>query len=147
MIANRENIYSALFTAVSGASADFVTVSRRLKHWNDVPQEAQPALFMVQKPETQERKRGLPAKHTLAVDIYLYVKTGEDEQTPPAPILNPLVDAIEATMVEDATTGYYHLPNSDGKTISHCWIEHIDNDEGILGSQAVAIITVRMLVV
>lgn len=146
MIANREAIYAALFNVVKNA-ANFVTTSRRLKHWADVPMELQPALYMVQKPETVTQQRGIPTKHELAVDLYLYVKTGEDETSAPAPILNPLVDAVDATLKPAPALGYYPLI-VNGQTISHCWIDgQIENDEGVLGSQAVAIIPVKILAV
>ena len=51
----REPIYAALFTLASGA-ANFVTVSRRLRHWSDVGAAEQPALFMIQKSETAEER-------------------------------------------------------------------------------------------
>jgi len=146
MIATREAIYAALFAVVSQA-APFVTVSRRLKMWGDVPQEMQPALYMTQKPESVTQQRGLPAKHTLSADIFIYAKTGEDETQVPATILNPLVDAVESALAPDPTLGYFPLVVS-GQTISHCWIDgQIDNDEGVLVSQAVAIIPVRILAV
>ena len=146
MIANREAIFTALFSVVSGA-ANFTTKSRRLKHWGDVPQEAQPALFLTQETETVVAQKGLPSKHTLFADVHIYAKTGEEELTPAATILNPLVDAVEAVLAPDPNLGYYQLVVS-GQVISRCWIDgQIDYDGGILGSQAVAIIPVKLLVV
>ena len=146
MIPNREAIYSALFALVSQA-AGFTTTSRRLEHWGEVPMEEQPALYMVQKPEAVTQRKGLPAQHSLMVDIFVYAKTGEEETVAPATILNPLVDAIDAVLAPDPGAGYFSLVVG-GQTISHCWIDgQIENDEGVLGAQAVAIIQVRMLVV
>jgi hypothetical protein len=146
MIANREAIYAALFAVVS-ASAPFVTMSRRLKHWGDLAMEQQPALFMAQKPEGVTQQKGLPSKHNLAVEFFVYAKTGEDESQIPATIINPLIDAIEAALAPDPVLGYFPLI-VNGQTISHCWIDgQIDNDEGVLGSQALAIIPVRILAV
>ena len=143
---NREAIYSAFFELLTTIDG-FVLTSRRLRHWGDVPMEVQPALFMAQKPETVTQQKGLPAKHTLNVDLYLYVKTGEDEEGVPASILNPLVDAVDQLLAPDPFTGYFAL-QVNGQTISHCWIDgEIINDEGVLGSQAVAIIPVRILAV
>ena len=146
MIANREAIYQALFNVVSSVEG-FVTVSRRLKHWDDVDISQQPALFTAQKNEHQKTQKGLPTQHTLGMDIYLYAKTGEDETVSPATILNPLVDAVEAMLKPSPALGYFPLI-VDGQTISHCWIDgEIQTDEGVLGSQAVAIIPVRILAV
>jgi len=146
VIANREAIYSALYDVVR-AAAPFVTTSRRLKHWADIPAEEQPALFMVQKNEGVSQVKGLPSKNTLFVDLYVYAKTGEGEETPPATILNPLVDAIDQTLSPSPATGYFSLV-VDGQDVSHCWIDgEIVNDEGVLGSQAVAIIPVKIMAV
>jgi hypothetical protein len=147
MTIKREDIYAALFAAVSQAG-EFVTTSRRLRMWGDVAQDEQPALFMVQRPETVIQRKGVPAKHELLVDFFVYVNTGEDERSVPATILNPLVDAIEATLTPDPVTGFYNLVvmgDTTTCTIAHCWIEgEIQNDEGILGAQAVAIIPVKI---
>jgi hypothetical protein len=46
----REPIFAALFAKLQQlqTDGDVVTLSRRLTHWNDVPIEQQPALYMAQ---------------------------------------------------------------------------------------------------
>lgn len=136
---NREQIYSALFAKLRAIPA-FGTASRRLRHWDDVPAVDQPALFQTQKPEQPEQQPGLPTKWTLAVDVYIYANTaGED---PPAAIINPLIDSIEAAIAPDPVTNKCTL----GGLVSHVWIDgEIQNDEGVLGDQAVAIVPIRIL--
>ncbi len=135
----REPIYAALFALLSGA-APFVTASRRLRHWSDVGPAEQPALFVVQKSETAERKVGLPAKWRALVDIYVYVHA-LDDQTAPATALNPLLDAIEAALAPQGAV------QTLGGLAAHAWIVgRIETDEGVLGGQAVAIVPVEVLV-
>ncbi|HEY3919446.1 MAG TPA: hypothetical protein VGL83_16780 [Stellaceae bacterium] len=137
----REPIYAALFALVATA-AEFVTVSRRLRHWTDVGAAEQPALFQIQKSETAEGRRPLPAKWRAAVDLYLYAQA-PDEIAAPATVLNPLIDAIEAALAPDPFTNVQSL----GGLVSHCWIAgKIQTDEGVLGGQAVAIVPLEILV-
>ncbi len=142
MAISREAIYSALWSQVSGL-AGIVTASRRLKHWDDVPPEQQPALFQTQKDQDPEQKYGLPTKWKLYADLYLYVNSGQDPLAVPAIALNNLVDTIEAALAPSPMSGVQTL----GGLVSHCWINgKIETDEGVLGAQAVAIIPVEILV-
>lgn len=137
---NREAIYSALFTRLSGI-AGLKTTSRRLKHWNDVPPEKQPALFMAQSTETPITTTGEPQKWLLSVDVYVYVTT--EGETPPGSVLNPILDAIEAIFPLHPITGKHTL---DAPGVEWARIDGtIQTDEGTLGSQAVAIVPIQIL--
>lgn len=134
---NREAIYAALFAKLA-AVPGLKTSSRRLLHWSDVGQGDQPALFQAQKTETAQIVSGQATRWTLAVDVYLYVKTPPPDS--PGTVLNPLLDAIEAALVPDNPI---KNTNTLGGLVHHCWIEGaIETDEGTLGDQAVAIIPV-----
>ena len=138
---NRELVYQTLFATVSGA-AGFATASRRLRHWSDVSAAEQPALFQVQKSESARREAGKPPRWTLAVDLFVYAQA-PDDRTPPATVLNPLLDAIEAALAPDPVTSLQTL----GGQVAHCWIAgKVETDEGVLGGQAVAIVPVEILV-
>jgi hypothetical protein len=137
----REPIYAALFATVSGA-ASFVTSSRRLRHWSDVGPAEQPSLFVVQKSETVQRRKGLPPKWTLSVDLFVYARA-PDDLTPATTVLNPLIDSIESVLAAAAPTATQTL----GGLVEHAWISgKIETDEGVLDGQAVAIIPVEILV-
>jgi hypothetical protein len=141
---NREAIYGALYALVAGA-ASFVTTSRRLRHWTDVPAAEQPALFQVQKGEVAKTRRGQPTEWTLSVDLYVYGQA-PDEATSSASVLNPLIDAVAAAL---APSGSDLAVNAQtlGGLVSHCWIAgKIETDEGALGGQAVAIVPIEMIV-
>lgn len=137
----REPIYAALFALVA-SSAGFVTVSRRLRHWTDVGAAEQPALFQIQKSESAEERAKLPPKWRASVDLYVYAQA-PDETTPPATVINPLLDAIAAALAPDPVSNVQSL----GGLVAHCWIAgKIQTDEGVLGGQAVAIVPVEILV-
>jgi hypothetical protein len=143
MAISREAIYSALWAKVAGL-AGIVTASRRLRHWDDVSPEEQPALFQTQKEQAPEQKYGLPPKWRLYADLYVYVNSGQDPLAVPAIALNEMIDAIEAAIAADPVSGVQTL----GGLASHCWINgKIETDEGVLGAQAVAIIPIEILAV
>jgi hypothetical protein len=132
---DREAIYSALFDKLSNA-AEFITVSRRLKHWSDVAAADQPALFQAQRREIVEGEPGLPRMHLLHVDAYIYASTGDPDASP-GEMINPLLDAIEAALAPDPITNKQRL----GGLVEHVWVEgEIETDEGTLGDQGVCIV-------
>lgn len=134
----REPIYAALFARLQAVSG-FRTISRRLKHWTDVPASMQPALYLVQRHEVLSGISGQLVRYDLEADVYLYANTADQSSTP-SQILNPLLDAVEATLQPDYT-GKQTL----GGLVQHCWIEgSIETDEGVLGDQAVAIIPIKI---
>ena len=121
---NREAIYSALWAKLDALDG-FVTKSRKLLHWNDVKRYDQPALFMAQGDMQAVTLTGQETKWILRVDVYLYVQTSGE---PPAPIMNPLIDAVW-----------------DGADIEYCRVEGtVETDEGTLGEQAVCIIPIMI---
>lgn len=135
----REQVYAALFARLSSA-AQFTTVSRTLKHWNDVPASDTPALFQAQVREVSNQRDGLPTVWDLHVDVYIYVNSGADPNLAPSQILNPLIDSVVAALAPDnVVVNKCTL----GGVVIHAWVEgQIETDEGTLGDRAVAIIPV-----
>ncbi len=140
MYTPREQIYAALFAKVA-AAANFTTISRRLKHWADVPAGDQPALFMAQRKEIAQTVPGLQTVFVMHVDLYLYANTGGDSTTSPSTILNPLLDSVLASIAFDVVTNKQTL----GGLVQYCVVDgEIATDEGVLGNQGVAIIPIQM---
>ena len=139
----REAIYAALWSLAAEA-ANFATASRRLRHWSDVGPAEQPALFMSEKGGIAKIKAlGAPVVWTLYADLYLYAHSS-DPYLPPATILNPLLDAIEAALVPAPISGIQDLGLP--AMVQHAYISgRIETDEGLLGDQAIAIIPVEIL--
>ena len=140
---NREEVYQGVMNQLNTIPG-FVTKSRRLKHWADVPSEQQPALFMMQDVESIETTpTGVPSKSRLSCNLYIYVRL-QDEQEP-GPILNPLIDAVQNLLnTPHVVTGRntFNIPGV-------YWVRvegQIQIDEGTLDNQAVAIIPVVILV-
>jgi hypothetical protein len=140
MIPSRETAYVALFQKLE-ALGIFRTVTRKLKHWADTPVEDQPALYMAQNGEVKNIVRGQPTRTVLEVELYIYVYTEGGEV---GPILNPLLDAVE-TCLEPKNDGDH--AQTLGGLVHHCWLEgQVQIFEGNLGTEAVAIVPVKILV-
>jgi hypothetical protein len=135
----RETIYAALWAKISSLSG-FNTRSRRLKHWVDCEDAELPALFMAQAGEMATQKRGLPAKWSFIVNLHIYVSSGADPNSSPAPVLNALLDALEAALAPDKL-GFCTL----GGLVVNAWISgKIMTLEGILGGREIALVPVEI---
>lgn len=138
---NREAIYSTLFDKVKNIDG-LVTISRKLRHWDAVSPSEQPALFMTQNGESPIIRRGMPTTWQLNVSFYLYCNSGSDSDAIPAQEINQYLDAISQAIQADQITGYQDLEGLvrdtkiDGK---------IETDEGLLGTQSVAIIPITII--
>jgi hypothetical protein len=139
----REPIYAALFALVADAT-NFVTTSRRLRHWSSLTPAEQPALLMRQKAELATvATLGAPSVWTLVVELYVYAHAS-DPYVAPATVLNPLVDGVEAALAPSPATGVQNLGLP--AAVQHAYIAgKILTDEGVLRDQAVAIIPVEIL--
>ena len=137
---NREAIYSALFNIVK-ASANFKTVSRKIRLKGDLPEEEMPALYQIQVSEKKDQVQRMPAKYFMTVDLWIYA-TVDDGDTAPSSTLNPLIDAIETALAPDAITGVQNLGLDN---VSHCWTESVEIFENILGNVIMAIMPVNIL--
>lgn len=135
---DREAAYAALFSKLSVITG-VTTKERRLRHWVDVQPSEMPYLAMAVGGQMATPVKGLPTKWTLNADVYLYVQS---DNLPPGPILNGLLDKIDAALAPEPGQTTQTL----GGTVSHAWIEgDVQTDEGTLGSIAVAIVPLRML--
>lgn len=146
IIASREVAYTALFNLLvglqSGGNPVLTTVTRRLRHWEEVSVNEQPALFMRHEGEIAQIIRGLPTRITLEVALWVYVCSQDD--LPVGPILNPVLDALWGVLAPPANG---ENAQTLGGLVHHCWIEgQTQIFEGNLGSEAVAIVPVKILV-
>lgn len=135
----REPIYTALATLLTGIQG--LTVSRRLKHWADIPKSQQPILFLVQKTETAVTQTGQPTRWTLHLDLYLYCHS-TDPSVPPITVANPILDSISQVLDLPPAIGRQTLNG----LVQYCRIQgQIQTDEGVLDDQSVCIIPVEIL--
>lgn len=134
------------------SGAGFVSIGRKHKSPPDLGMAEMPALFVVQIKETHapQKHPGYPSRLTLHGFLILYAQApiaDEDigtETVLAATMLNALYERIEDVMQPDNIgTGKFTL----GGLVEHCWIEgDTDQDPGILGPLAAAILPVHILV-
>jgi hypothetical protein len=140
---NREVIYSALFKLLQ--SVDGVeTFSRILAHWDDVSPNMQPALYMTVISQTAEQVTGFPSKYMLDAKVWIYTHR-DTAGVIPSVASNEILDRLDTALKPPVGPSF---KQTLGGLVEHCFINgEIVTDEGTLGSQAVAIVPVRMLVV
>lgn len=148
MLIQRETIYAAFWAQaiqavdVRTAVSPFNTMSRRLKHWDDVPAGEQPAMFMIQHEQTPHQVKGLPPTWNFHLSLFVYDNCNSEPTAIPGQRMNYLVDAIDTALAPDIR-GYQTL----GGLVSHCWISGpVEIYEGYKGmmDQSVAIIPVEI---
>ncbi|HEY1615133.1 MAG TPA: hypothetical protein VGF97_15720 [Rhizomicrobium sp.] len=138
---SRENIYAALFALV-GASAPFVTKTRRIREYSDVDQSLQPALLQVELGENWEAPVGKPPLVTLQCRLLLYCESN-DPVSPVSTQMNGLLDAVMGAL---AWTQWQNYRQTLGGLVSHARIAgEITIAEGLSG-QSEAIVPVEILV-
>jgi hypothetical protein len=139
----RETIYKALFELIRNLNGA-ATTSRILAHWDDVPPNMQPALYLTNDTQQAEQVTGFPTKYLLGAKIWIYCHRDSGEEVPSAQI-NEILDGLDEVLKpSESPTNKQTL----GGLVEHCWISGaIETDEGTLGNQAVAIVPIQMLVV
>lgn len=136
----REPIFAALFAKLA-ARPEFKTTARRLKHWDDVPANQQPALFMQQGAELAVQVPRQPSKRTLAANLIVYFRS--DGGQVPGSVINPLLDAIDAALAPD--NPITHLCTLGGLVDAVRVEGSIDIDEGTLDNQGVLHIPLHLI--
>ena len=140
---NRENIYNSLLNLI-GTVAEFKIKDRKLKIWSDISPADMPSLFLLQQKEVSETIRGLPIKWSFYPEIYIYVSVGNETNLNPYTLLNPILDKVcdlfDNTKLQEGN-------QTLGGLVHSCKINGgIETDGGILGTTAIAIIPIEIIV-
>jgi hypothetical protein len=154
-LTTREDIYTAFWNLVSSdpvpntppgssSASPFVTKSRLLRHWNQVPAEQQPALFMAETTQgavsDRETITGIPYRWKLRAKLWLYSQRGADDTVIPAITMNVLIQAV-VNAIRNPEIGE---PQTLGGLVKSVRIGDISTDEGQLGSQAISVVPVEI---
>lgn len=149
LFSTRESIISDLFAKLSSVTflqpvtgkTTFVTTSRRLKLWTDVPRNSRPALYMTCHGESFSYKtENTPAVVKFNVKIWVYLDTS-DTTTAPDSDINVVLDAIDKVL--NPGPGEQRL-TLNGK-VSHCRIDgEVFRDPGDLDNDGLIIIPISI---
>lgn len=145
----RETIAAALYAKVNasvGAVVGLVTSSRALRTPMQVTPEQKPALFQTQLTEPYEHTfnamLALPPKRTMKFAFLLYTADGQEPSVIPATQLNNMVNAVEAALVPDATTGESTLGGLVASARIDGTIEYV---EGLIDGSSMAYVPISVL--
>ena len=141
--ASRESILEGIFSYLTAGGA-YQNTSRRLVHWTQAA--AQPALYLRTIAEHHERQigAGQAQKLTMDLEVWIYAQTGAPD-TAPSSVISPLLDALDRSLVPG--------PLEPGRNTLGGLVEHVYREgettitEGELGTQAVAIVPLKVLAV
>ena len=141
----REVVYTALFgllqtllTTNTPTPGPFVTVSRRLKMWDQVPPEQQPALYMVDRKESHlQTGRGLPTRREWSLEFWIYAKVSPDANDTDcgSVILNNLLDTLDTLLIPKNGAPLQF----GGQVYNSVLVDVIHKDPGDLDNQALSI--------
>ena len=144
--ATREQVATAIFNLVS-AAYPFVTTSRRLKLWGDVPLEQQPAFYQTQgEAQIYRYSSGTvygSQNRQMKVRLWFY-GNAKDPSIIGATLLNNILDAVDAALAPtggDAQTG----KNSLGGLVDSCRIANVPLfDAGDIDGQGLLIVDLEV---
>lgn len=145
MSINREAIHTGIYALlqVMLEAGTITTLTRKLRHPNDVQPEEMPYVCMVAKSQQRtQQQQHTPAKYLLPIELYVYVaRKGSDEEA--ATILNQTLDAIDRALERPHN---HPMQNLDIPGVIRAAVEgEITTDEGTLGDIAVAVVPIEVL--
>lgn len=150
---NREPIFQALFALTNNLTwgtptpRTFVTRSRRVKLFSDVPTEQQPALYQAEHDEVTSQVSNMPYKWVLKAEWVIYQATGFDPNAVPAIENNLILDAIQAALAPAIADPGYPKRNTLGGLVHHCYIDgSVFKDPGDIDNQGMMVVPILMLV-
>jgi hypothetical protein len=119
----------------------FVTVSRRVRHWADVQKTDRPALFMTCHQEVPTyRNENKTAYQKLFVKLFVYIDSS-DKSSVPDTDLSVILDAIDSVI----SPPVYSPTLSLGGLVSHCRVDgQIMRDPGDLDGDGILIVPVAI---
>jgi len=155
---DEELIYATLFERVADvrwqrpgeeeAGRGFVTMSRRVKLFSDVPSTIQPACYQAEHTTIDGQVTGMPYKTTMIANWIVYQSVGKDKNAIPAQENNYIIRGIrEALQPRPTDVGFLDRRNTLGSLVHHCFISGtIFRDPGDLDDQGMIVIPIKLLV-
>lgn len=139
---DKEALYAALLnrmTKVTGVK----TISRKVRHYDEVPSVEQPALFVEQTlVDIQTRPNG-PGRQVVKANIILYAF--DETSDGPMSQINGLVGQVESLMKRQVEEPAPSQTTTLGGLVQSASIVSIEFSGGNVGNQGVAIIGIELL--
>lgn len=148
---NTEAIMAKLFSiaqSVNTPTTPFKIMSRRMRHFNDVPSSEIPAFFQFQAPgrNTEGGVRGLPV-HRLKVYWIAYLPGSQGLNDTVSPTMNRYYDALSNSLLPTGPPIMQNqLRQTLGGLVTNCYEDGQGiNDEGLLTTPSLIVIPITIL--
>jgi hypothetical protein len=142
----RESIQVALLNRLK-AIPGFKTSTRKLKHYDDVPAENQPALIVTASGGMADRASDYPMlTHEIAALVYIYVREPDDDATLAETTIHGFLDKIEdALEPQNGETGSNRGQGTNlGGLVQSCFLKGYSIDV-FGGGQTVTAVRIEMV--
>lgn len=129
-------------------SSRFITISRRVKLFSDVPSDEQPACFQAEWGTAESQVTGMPYKSIIEAVWIVYQNRALDDKELGAVENNLILGGIrEALKPAISDPGYFDKRNTLGGLVYHCSINgRIFKDPGDIDGQGMMTIPIKVLV-
>jgi hypothetical protein len=158
-VTTREQIFEALFALTDGVQWNigteqdpvmqgFVTRSRRIALFSDVPATAQPWIGQAEHRESYTKKTTLPYRNVYSAVWMIYHKAGEAKGSVPAITNNLIIDALFAAIApKPGDPGFLDRRNTLSGLVHSCFFEgDVLKDPGDIDRQALIVMPIKILV-
>lgn len=152
---SREDVFGYLFGLLAGIQWNegtdiapvmkgFVTKTREIKLFSDVPAAQQPWVGQAEHSDGSQQKSNLPYKRTWEATWIIYHKG----PSPRSRYNNLIIDAVEAALApQPGDEGFFDKRNTLFGRVWHCFIDGaIFKDPGDLDNQALITVPIKLLV-
>lgn len=156
---DEEAIFAALFERVATVSwlrsgddpmspRTFVTSSRRVRLFADVPSNQQPACFQAEWATDEQQVTNQPYKTTLMANWVIFQCIGKDKKAIGAIENNLIIGGCRKALAPlPADPGYPDKRNTLNGLVHHCFISgRIFKDPGDIDDQGMIVIPIKLLV-
>lgn len=126
----------------------FITISRRVKLFSDVPGRSQPACFQAEHGTTEDQVTGMPYRSIIEANWIVYQDVAKDKNGLGAVENNLILRGIrEALKPHPSDPGFPNRRNTLGGLVHHCYISgRIFKDPGDIDGQGMMVIPIKVLV-
>lgn len=160
MTAAPEDIYAALFALVNAPASGspvswntppqaFVTMSRRVKLFSDVPSDQQPAFFQAEHDVNYAQVSNMPYKRVFEAQWIVYLPAPADDSPtaiPPTTNMNLCRGALEAALAPRPIDMGFPNRQTLGGLVYHCYLEGRSlTDPGDIDFQGMLILPLKIL--
>ena len=142
---------SVRWTSAGDVSQDtrkFLTVSRRVKLFSDVPTDQQPACFQAEWASEEVQVSGMPYKTTLMANWIVFQAVAKDPAALGSVENNHILKGIRRVLEPQPNDrGYPDRRNTLNGLVHHCFISgRIFKDPGDIDAQGMLVIPIKLLV-